>query len=453
MSVSIFDLFSIGIGPSSSHTMGPMVAANDFIQRLNSQNSLSSVAHIKVELFGSLACTGKGHHTDKAIMLGLEGYAPESVDPDLIYRRPKEIENTSKIYLNQTQSISFSPEQDLIYHYQDQLDYHVNGMRLVATDAHAKALLTEQYYSVGGGFIVSDSEIHKGHLTQDAKELPYPFHTAHNLLEHCEKNNLKISEVIYANELIYHDAKTIDEKLMQIWDAMDGCIERGCHTTGIMPGSLKVKRRAPAIFDKLIKLDDKDQMLWLNLYALAVNEENGAGGRVVTAPTNGAAGIVPAVLKYHMTFNPKATLQDVKDYLLTAGGIALLYKMRASISGAEVGCQGEVGVACSMASGALAQIIGGDIWQVENAAEIGMEHHLGLTCDPIGGLVQIPCIERNAMAAVRAVNAAKLSLIEDGRHHVSLDQVIETMKKTGHDMLSIYKETSQGGLAVIYPEC
>ncbi len=452
MSVSIFDLFSVGIGPSSSHTMGPMIAAYDFVQKLEHEQWFTDVSRIQCELFGSLACTGKGHHTDKAILMGLEGHLPESVDPLEMFGRPDVIQAMQKINLLQKKEISFNSSRDFIFHFMEQLDYHVNGMRFSAFCGD-QWLYSLQYYSVGGGFIVSDLDIQAGSLTVDSEQLPYPFHTAKQLLMHCDEHQLNISDIILANELIFRDQKTIDMKLERIIEVMMASIERGCQTEGILPGGLKVRRRAAQLYKTLIAKKETDPMLWLNVYGLAVNEENGAGGRIVTAPTNGAAGIIPAVLKYYMDFYPEASIEKCRQYLLTAGGIALLYKMRASISGAEVGCQGEVGVACSMAAGGFAEILGGDIWQVEKAAEMGMEHHLGLTCDPIGGLVQIPCIERNAMAAVRAVNAAKLTLAEDSRHYVSLDQVIDTMKKTGYDMLSIYKETSQGGLAVIYPEC
>ncbi len=454
MTISVFDLFSIGIGPSSSHTVGPMKAAKAFVSALN----LQKTHRVTVELFGSLAFTGKGHGTDNAILLGLEGNAPDTVNPDLIQPRAKEITQQHGINLNGKQTIPFHYETDLLFNFKDLLPAHTNGMRFTAYDKNNNALDSAIFYSVGGGFIIDEQQSMQSRSTQD-HPVPYPFTTAKELLNHCEKHTLSIKDVMLANESSMHSEAAVKERLLKIANVMGECIKKGCHTPGILPGGLKIKRRAPEL---LKKLQDKgrpksheftDSMEWLNIYAIAVNEENAAGSRVVTAPTNGAAGVVPAVLHYYLDFYPQAKLEHAIDFLLVAGAMAILYKKGASISGAEVGCQGEVGVACSMAAGALTAVLGGTVRQVENAAEIGMEHHLGMTCDPINGLVQIPCIERNAMGAVKAVNAARLALLGDGQHFVSLDKVIATMKQTGQDMMSIYKETSLGGLAANIPEC
>lgn len=455
MSLSIFDLLSIGIGPSSSHTVGPMKAALTFVNALQYKDCLTQTQRIVIELFGSLAFTGKGHGTDHAILMGLEGYAPDTINPDIVMPRVEVILKEKNLNLLLNHKITFDYDKDFIFNTRDLLPLHTNGMRFTAYNVEKNVLDTHIYYSIGGGFIIDET----GPITVQS-EIPFPFASAKTLLNLCEKNQLSIHELMMLNESSLRDAKEVREKLFHIATIMRACIDKGCQTPGILPGGLHLKRRAPILFQKLNEKgkphshDHTDSMAWLNLYAIAVNEENAAGGRIVTAPTNGAAGIIPAVLHYYLTFYPEADQkEDTVKFLLTAGAIAILYKKGASISGAEVGCQGEVGVACSMAAGALAAVLGGNLYQIENAAEIAMEHHLGLTCDPINGLVQIPCIERNAMGAVKAVNAARLALLGDGEHYVSLDKVIATMKQTGKDMMSIYKETSQGGLAVNLPEC
>lgn len=457
MSISVFDLFSIGIGPSSSHTVGPMKAAHSFVTTLQPQQ-LEQTARIQIELFGSLAFTGKGHGTDSAILLGLEGHLPDTINPEIIKPRAKEIAETGTLQLAGTHATSFNYLQDFIYNFKDLLPAHSNGMRFTAFNKHNQAICSTIYYSIGGGFILTAEEA--AHAQKNATiGMPYPFETARELLKHCETNRFSIMQLMLQNELSLRPKADIEEKLFHIAHIMFECIDHGCQHAGILPGGLNVKRRAPMLFQKLLakgkptSSDHTDSMEWLNLYAIAVNEENAAGGRVVTAPTNGAAGIIPAVLHYYLTFYPQANKDDIINFLLTAGAIAILYKKGASISGAEVGCQGEVGVACSMAAGALTAVLGGSLYQIENAAEIAMEHHLGMTCDPINGLVQIPCIERNAMGAVKAVNAARLALLGDGEHYVTLDKVIATMRQTGKDMMTIYKETSQGGLAANLPEC
>jgi len=452
MTISVFNLFSIGIGPSSSHTVGPMKAAREFVERLD---SLTTTQRIKVELFGSLAFTGKGHGTDVAILLGLEGNAPDKINPDLIRPRAQEIITQQKINLAGKKQVEFHFNTDFEFNLKDLLPAHTNGMRFTAYDQNNHILLSKIYYSIGGGFIIDETQT----TTVHDYPVPYPFTTTKELLNHCEKNQLSIKDIMLANESRMLPKTEVIDRLLQISDVMRECIHKGCATSGILPGGLQIKRRAPELFKKLqdkgrpVSYEYTDSMSWLNLFAIAVNEENAAGSRVVTAPTNGAAGVVPAVLHYYLEFYPEAKKEDIIEFLLTAGAIAILYKKGASISGAEVGCQGEVGVACSMAAGALTAVMGGTIHQVENAAEIAMEHHLGMTCDPINGLVQIPCIERNAMGAVKAVNAARLALLGDGHHFVSLDKVIATMKQTGKDMMSIYKETSLGGLAANIPEC
>ncbi len=457
MSISIFDLFSIGIGPSSSHTVGPMKAARSFVDCLAKKALLNDTKRLTVELFGSLAFTGKGHGTDNAILLGLEGQMPDTVNPDIIRPRAEEIEKTHAIQLNNTHGIAFHYDTDFIFNYKDLLPAHTNGMRFTAYNALNEVLDTGIYYSIGGGFILDEAQALRPHEPNTNE--PYPFSNAKTLIQLCEQNKLTIAELMVANESTVRSETEVKKRLIDIANIMRACIDKGCENRGILPGGLNLKRRAPELFDKLTakgkpnSYQQMDSMEWLNLYAIAVNEENAAGGRVVTAPTNGAAGIIPAVLHYYLTFYPQASEKDMLDFLLTAGAIAILYKKGASISGAEVGCQGEVGVACSMAAGALTAVLGGTLYQVENAAEIAMEHHLGLTCDPINGLVQIPCIERNAMGSVKAVNATRLALLGDGQHYVSLDKVIATMKQTGKDMMAIYKETSQGGLAVNLPEC
>lgn len=457
MTISVFNLFSIGIGPSSSHTVGPMKAAREFVLALDANHQLTNVTRITVEVFGSLAFTGKGHGTDNAILLGLEGHAPDTVNADLIRPRAHEIIQQNQINLNDKQAVPFHFLNDFIFNFKDLLPMHTNGMRFSAYDKNNTLINSRIFYSIGGGFIVTDDASH----TDTATEIPtpYPFSTTKELLQHCEANSMSIKDVMLANESSMRPESEVKERLMHIAQVMRECIDKGCSSPGILPGGLNVKRRAAEILQKLeVRGRPKsheytDSMTWLNLYAIAVNEENGAGSRVVTAPTNGAAGVIPAVLHYYLDFYPQAKPEDIIDFMLTAGAMAILYKKGASISGAEVGCQGEVGVACSMAAAGLTAVLGGTIYQVENAAEIAMEHHLGMTCDPIGGLVQIPCIERNAMGAVKAVNAANLALLGDGEHYVSLDKVIATMKQTGKDMMAIYKETSLGGLAANIPEC
>lgn len=453
MFISVFDLFSIGIGPSSSHTVGPMRAACRFADSLKNKN----IQKIRVELFGSLALTGKGHGTDTAILNGLEGELPESVNPDTLLTRAEEIIKHQKLYFNQ-KNINFDFETDFLFHRDQLLPKHTNGLRFTAWDKNNQVITTQIYYSVGGGFIVTEEEF--GHEKNDVKQ-PYEFNTAAELLSLCKKNNITIQTLMLENEKTSRTEQAIRKSLLNIDKVMEQCIEKGCQTPGVLPGFLKVKRRAPELFKKLQTQgmpkpsEHADVMHWLNIYAMAVNEENAAGGRVVTAPTNGAAGIIPSVLNYYKNFHPDANEEGIMTFLLTAGAIAILYKKNASISGAEVGCQGEVGVASSMAAAALTAVLGGTIEQIEKAAEIAMEHHLGMTCDPIGGLVQIPCIERNAMGSVKAVNAARIALMEDesGEHKVSLDKVIATMFETGKNMMTIYKETSLGGLAANIPEC
>lgn len=463
MAVSVFDLFKIGIGPSSSHTVGPMRAARMFVSRLALEGVMAQTARVKVELFGSLGATGKGHGSDKAMLLGLAGHEPDTVDVDAVPTMLETIRGQRRIALGGGPSIAFDEKVDLVFHRRQSLPFHANGMRLSAFDEQGGPLLAKVYYSVGGGFVLSDEVAADGTrqktVAPDASVLPLPFSSGAQLLELTGVHRCSIADVMRRNERHWRSDAEIDAGLLKIWQVMQACVVRGCRTEGVLPGGFKVRRRAAALFRDLTShpeaaLKDPLQVLdWVNLYALAVNEENAAGGRVVTAPTNGAAGIVPAVLHYYARFIPGANDRGVIDFLLTAAAIGILYKENASISGAEVGCQGEVGVACSMAAGALCAVMGGTPEQVENAAEIGMEHHLGLTCDPVGGLVQIPCIERNAIAAVKALNAARMALRGDGTHHVSLDKVIKTMRETGADMLTKYKETARGGLAVNIVEC
>jgi L-serine dehydratase len=459
MAVSTFDLFKIGIGPSSSHTVGPMRAANLFVAALRESGSLEAVRRVRCSLYGSLGATGKGHGSDKAVMLGLEGEEADRIDPDCIASRLQQIRDQRTLRLGGGHAVAFDEREDLLFLRRETLPFHPNGMRLVALDAAGEPLLERTYYSVGGGFVVHHDASGEPQLGPDSHELSHPFRTGAELLQQCEANGLGVAQLMWRNELAWRAAEELRTGLRRIWDAMQACVRRGIATDGTLPGGFKVRRRAADLHRGLIAhpeaaLRDPLQVMdWVNLYALAVNEENAAGGRVVTAPTNGAAGIVPAVLHYYHRFVPGANEQGVFDFLLTAAAIAILYKENASISGAEVGCQGEVGVACSMAAGALCAVLGGTPEQVENAAEIGMEHHLGLTCDPVGGLVQIPCIERNAIASVKAINAARMALRGDGSHHVSLDKVIKTMRETGADMKTKYKETSRGGLAVNVVEC
>ena len=463
MAVSVFDLFKIGIGPSSSHTVGPMRAARLFALRLRQEGLLTRTARLRVQLYGSLGATGRGHGSDKAVLLGLAGHEPDSVDVDAIPRLLAEIRSAGLIVVLGEHSVAWNEREDLAFHGLETLPGHTNGLRFAAFEAAGGTVLERVYYSVGGGFVISDEAAADGTRRQiiapDSTVLPLPFRSAAELLAVANREGLSIAGVMRRNERHWRTDDEIDAGLRRIWQVMQECVMRGCSEGGTLPGGFHVRRRAKALRDSLVSrpeeaLRDPLQVLdWVNLYALAVNEENAAGGRVVTAPTNGAAGIVPAVLHYYTRFVPGATDAGVIDFLLTAGAIGILYKENASISGAEVGCQGEVGVACSMAAGALAAVMGGTPAQVENAAEIGMEHHLGLTCDPVGGLVQIPCIERNAIAAVKAINAARMALHGDGRHHVSLDKVIKTMRETGADMLTKYKETARGGLAVNIVEC
>ncbi|WP_133129786.1 L-serine ammonia-lyase [Legionella yabuuchiae] len=457
MNISFFDLFSIGIGPSSSHTVGPMYAANEFLKLLVDRGQFDQVARVKVELYGSLALTGKGHGTDKAILNGLEGKDPESVDPESMVPRMTEIISNKELLLAGKKIISFQ-EKDFILYQKEVLPKHSNGMKFTAFDANNHYLLSQIYYSIGGGFITTDEAFDQ--LEADDIQLPYPFDTAKQLLDLCKTNGLTITELMFANEKSWRDEEAIYSGILEIARVMCECIDNGCHHPGELPGGLNLKRRAPDLYNKLntqngipSAYERSDIMNRLNLYAMAVNEENAAGGRIVTAPTNGAAGIIPAVFKYCQDAHGKLDKEDVYTYFLTAAAIGILYKKGASISGAEVGCQGEVGVASSMAAAGLTAVLGGSIDQIENAAEIAMEHHLGMTCDPVLGLVQIPCIERNAMGSVKAVNASRMALIGDGQHKISLDKVIKTMKQTGLDMQSIYKETSTGGLAVNFTEC
>ena len=455
MAISTFDLFKIGIGPSSSHTVGPMRAAAMFVGSLRSAGSLRDVVRVKAEMYGSLGATGRGHGTPKAVMLGLEGERPQSVDVDAIPGRIEAIRKERLLRLNGDHPIAFDEKEDLLLYRRKALPQHPNGMRFTAYGSgDDNVLLTRIYYSVGGGFVLDESGAGVGSIVEDARRLTYPFTTAAELLAHCDTSRLSISEVMLANEKAWRLEAETRYGLLHIWQAMQESVDRGCRNEGVLPGGLKLPRRAPRLYKQLLakpeaSLSDPLTALdWVTLYALAVNEENAAGGRVVTAPTNGAAGIVPAVLHYYDRFVPGANTDGVVRFLLTAAAIGVLFKENASISGAEVGCQGEVGSACSMAAGGLAEVLGGTPQQVENAAEIAMEHNLGLTCDPVGGLVQVPCIERNAMASIKAIHAARLALRGDGKHFVSLDQVIKTLRDTGRDMKDKYKETSRGGLAV-----
>lgn len=458
MNVSTFDLFKIGIGPSSSHTVGPMIAACRFASRLREAGQLERVHTMRVELFGSLGATGKGHGTDKAVLLGLEGNLPDSIDPDYVDGRLAQIRASKSLELAGVRRIDFDERAHLAFLRREVLPYHPNGMRFTALDIQGEVVDVQAYYSVGGGFVVDDAGV-RLNGTQGAGEVPYPFRSGVDLLRVCGESGLSIAQIMLANESTWRPAHMVSEQLLIIRDVMAAAIARGCSIDGTLPGPLKVRRRASELYGQLKSqpeqsLRDPLSMIdWINLYAMAVNEENAAGGRIVTAPTNGAAGIIPAVLQYYVKFVPGASDDGVMTFLLTASAIGLLYKENASISGAEVGCQGEVGVACSMAAAALAAVLGGSPEQVENAAEIGMEHNLGMTCDPVGGLVQIPCIERNAMGAVKAVNAARMALRGNGKHYVSLDKVIKTMLETGADMKTKYKETSRGGLAVNVIEC
>lgn len=464
MAISVFDLFKVGIGPSSSHTVGPMRAARQFALGLAEDGLLPQTQRIRVELFGSLGLTGRGHGSDKAVMLGLMGHEPDTVDTEAVPGMLHQIQQSGQIDLLGQRVIPFRTERrdgDLRF-LSRSLAYHPNGMIFTAFGQSEEILRQKSYYSVGGGFVVDESATGADRIQEDRTPLPYPFDSGEALLALCKHHGLTISQIMLENERAWRSEEEIRAGLLHIWGVMEACVVRGCRTEGILPGGFKVQRRAPELYRKLTReaeralRDPLNVMDWVNLYALAVNEENAAGGRVVTAPTNGAAGIIPAVLHYWTRFVARDAAhaeEGVVRFLLTAGAIGTLYKKNASISGADVGCQGEVGVACSMAAAGLAEVQGGTPLQVENAAEIGMEHNLGLTCDPVGGLVQIPCIERNAMGAVKAINASRMALRGEGQHHVSLDKVIKTMRETGADMKSKYKETSRGGLAVNVIEC
>jgi len=453
VNLSVVDLYTIGIGPSSSHTVGPMRAGYRFCLELEARNLLQKTGSVVVDLYGSLALTGKGHATDTAVIMGLNGKRPRNIDPDDIVPTVKAIDETSHLQLYGQYPVAFNRDTNLVFHFTETLPQHPNGMRITAFDHDGVKIHTQEYFSVGGGFIVS-SDDHGAEYSGDNITLPFPFSSADELMEICKREGRSIAEIMMENEQSWRSSEETIAFVDRVHDAMMSCIDRGIRTDGILPGGLNVKRRASNLYKELTEKPEaglRDPLTvidWVNLYALAVNEENAAGGRVVTAPTNGAAGVIPAVLRYYEKFGANANQHKIREFLLTAAAIGSIYKKRASISAAEVGCQGEVGVACSMAAGALCAVLGGTPEQVENAAEIGMEHNLGLTCDPIGGLVQVPCIERNTMGAVKAINAARLALRGDGQHTVSLDKVIETMRQTGLDMQSKYKETSQGGLAV-----
>jgi L-serine dehydratase len=459
LAISVLELFRIGIGPSSSHTVGPMRAARQFAASLRDAGLLERTRAVRVQLYGSLGATGRGHGSDRAVMLGLEGDEPERIDPDTIEARVARIRERGALDLLGQHPIAFSEREHVVFHRRESLPFHPNGMRFAALGADGGELLARQYYSIGGGFVVDERAAGADRIREDDRTLAHPFRSAAELLERCRDRGVSISQLMMENETAWRPASETHAGLAQIWRAMQDCVRRGCSREGVLPGGIKLRRRAPELYRQLsaapeAALRDPLTILdWVNLYALAVNEENAAGGRVVTAPTNGAAGIIPAVLHYYDRFIPGADQDGAVRFLLTAGAIGILYKQNASISGAEVGCQGEVGVACSMAAGALAEVLGGTPEQVENAAEIGMEHNLGLTCDPVGGLVQVPCIERNAMGSVKAINAARMALRGDGTHFVSLDKVIKTMRDTGADMKDKYKETSRGGLAVNVIEC
>jgi L-serine dehydratase len=464
VTLSVLDLFSIGLGPSSSHTVGPMRAARLFTKSLAERDLLSRVARVKAELFGSLGATGLGHGSDGAVVLGLAGLDPETVGADEAPRVVAQATETERLALNGTHEVDFHKSEDVVLNLRESLPAHPNGMRITAYAADGSEVASQEYYSVGGGFVVTAEDLANPVEAEPEVPEPYPFASGAELLQRCRESGLSIAQVMHANELTRNSAEVIRESLLNVWAVMRECVENGCgRTEQVLPGVLQAKRRAPGLRNRLreqeSKGDTKDTlwaMEWVNLFALAVNEENASGGRVVTAPTNGAAGIIPAVLHYFDMFR-ECDDDKVVEFLLTAGAVGTLFKRNASISGAEVGCQGEVGSACSMAAGALCAVLGGTPEQVENAAEIGLEHNLGLTCDPIAGLVQIPCIERNAIASVKAINAARLSLAGDGSHRVSLDEAITTMRDTGRDMMSKYKETSRGGLAVNVavniPEC
>ncbi len=457
MALSVFDLFSIGIGPSSSHTVGPMRAAVLFGERLRDEGRLSQVARVRCELYGSLGATGRGHGSDTAVLLGLTGERPEECDPRLVQGRLTQIRTEGRLLLLGEHEIDFDEAQDVVLNRTTSLPLHPNGMTFAAFDPAGEVLSEHSYYSIGGGFVVGEDAHGSSKVVEDSTPVAHPFRTGDELLALCRDTGKSIARIMLENELAWRTEAEVREGLLEIWHAMKDCVQNGISNEGVLPGGLRVRRRAPELARRLqleaMSVDPLRGMDWITLYALAVNEENASGGRVVTAPTNGAAGIIPAVLHYYANFVPGADDDGIVRFLLTAGAIGVIYKETASISGAEVGCQGEVGSACSMAAGAMAAVMGATPEQVENAAEIGMEHNLGLTCDPVGGLVQIPCIERNAIASVKAITAARTALRGDGSHVVSLDKVVKTMRETGRDMKDIYKETARGGLAVNVIEC
>jgi L-serine dehydratase len=460
MHFGVFDLFKIGVGPSSSHTVGPMKAARLFLEKVDEEHGLEAVARIKAEAYGSLALTGEGHATDRAILWGLEGVAPEEADPDALPAMAERIASEKTLKLLGGREIAFDPGRDLVLDGKTRLPFHSNAMKFSAFGENGDPLREEIWYSIGGGFVISESEAGRNSAAEALQGEPFPFESCDELLAICDREGMTIPEVMMANETAFRPEDEVRARIKAVWDAMEDCIERGTRVDGILPGGLKVKRRAPAMKRRLMEdaaraeTDPLAAMEWVNLWAMAVNEENAAGGKVVTAPTNGAAGIIPAVARYFDRHWRRSGDRDaMARFFLTAAAIGALYKQNASISGAEAGCQGEVGVACSMAAGGLAAALGGSNRQIENAAEIGMEHNLGLTCDPVGGLVQIPCIERNAIGAIKAINAARLAMLGNAEYKVSLDQVIETMRQTAADMSDKYKETSTGGLAVNVPMC
>ena len=463
MPISIFEMFRVGVGPSSSHTVGPMRAARRFAHELSQVDAQGRTVRIVLDLMGSLGATGKGHVTDQACLLGLMGYGPEQVDTSAVPCLMRRVRETKRLMLEGGHEIAFDMDSDIVFSAQKVAAFHTNAMQLRATDAEGGVILERRYYSVGGGFIVCADEndferikVPKRYEAHEGPEVPFPYRNASELVEMTIKHNKTIAQLVRANERTHRTDEEIDAELDRIWVVMQECLDRGLTADGVLPGPMRVKRRSKALAARLVgKTLEQDPMLavdWVNAWGLAVAEENACGGRIVTCPTNGAAGVIPAVIKYMVSYIDSSA-RAVRDFMLTAGAVGMLYKENASISGAEVGCQGEVGVACSMAAAGLAAIMGGSVCQVENAAEIGMEHHLGLTCDPVAGQVQIPCIERNAVAAVKAINAARMALAGDGTHVVSLDQVMRTMFETGRDMQSKYKETSQGGLALSIVEC
>lgn len=460
--ISVLSIFRVGLGPSSSHTVGPMRAGLDFVKQLAKKGLLRRVTRVSVHLMGSLAATGKGHGTDSACQLGLMGLPPEMTSPDQAEASLKQVKEDLKLALNGELSIAFDPERDISFAADEVASFHTNAVDFSAY-ADEELLYKRRFYSIGGGFVVAGQEQYPElpeNVEKDSKspqkEVPYPYKTARDLIGYAVKHRQSIADVVMANESVFQTKELVDEKLDAVWGVMHASLERGLQQTAPLPGPLKVARRAKRLADELHRATDNDPLAvldWVTAYAMAVSEENAAGGRVVTAPTNGAAGVIPAVIQYYLNHLPDADPLKVREFLLTAGAVGILYKENASISGAEVGCQGEVGVACSMAAAGLTAVMGGTVEQVENAAEIAMEHNLGLTCDPVAGQVQIPCIERNAIAAVKAISAARMALRGNGSHYISLDQVIRTMYETGKDMQSKYKETSQGGLAVCIVEC